>query len=58
LLACLIGFFTYFESETNNWDWLFFLFEVVFSLAMLAAVLAIPFALFRYLWRAGSRMKG
>jgi|HubBroStandDraft_4_1064222.scaffolds.fasta_scaffold3219381_1 hypothetical protein len=52
LLACLIGLILYFGSD----------YPVLLALRGLAlvvalAVLAIPFALVRLLWRAGSRLK-
>jgi hypothetical protein len=55
LLACLIGLVLYFGSDYPG-----HLVLLALGLGWLVgvlAVLAIPFALFRFLWRAGSRLK-
>ena len=52
LLACLIGLAVYFASG----DWLIVFAAFALWAMGVVAVLAIPFALLRFLWRAGSRM--
>jgi hypothetical protein len=57
LLACLIGLAVYFVPDFPGSINELSLLALVVGLAELVAVVAIPVALFRFLWLAGSRMK-
>lgn len=57
LFACLLGLVVYFVPDFLGSINELSLLALVVGLAELAAVVAIPVALFRFLWLAGSRMK-
>lgn len=54
LLACIIGLIVYSANDLILWFSLNL--ALVIGLVELLAVMAIPFALFRFLWLAGNRM--
>ncbi len=56
VLACLIGLVVYFVPDVLGSINELSLLALVVGLAELAALIAIPVALFRFLWLAGSRM--